>query len=610
MSHVVRTTFCALSIVVFCLSAQTSARGAETPAGVPYTVEVTGEPSGDVSDLIKRASQLMALRDRPPPSLAALGRRIRDDEDRVRAILESEGYYNATVVTRMDENENGGTTKVTVTIEAGKRYTLRELNLELGPRAADETQPVLRTRAYLGPAENLIGKAARAETIIAAEDAAIAALRVGGFAFARRGDRDVKVDHEAGEITVTLPVHLGPNVVFGDVNVRGETKVGRSFVDGLVSWRQGDRYDSSRLERLRIDLITAGLYSSVRVEPAGTDQMPDGAPLDIDVIVQDALHRTFGAGAKFARDKGLGATLFWEHRNIIGGGEKLNAALDATEIDQKTNVTFTKPGVWSPKQTLKIVNQLTHSDTDAYEEWGAVTTAALERKLSDTWTVSGGVSLDIADINEDGTSRRSYLAGLPVTATWTTTNPLTPLDPVKGWRIALAATPFGGAFAGSVAFFKSEAQASVYVPMDSQFRTIIAARVKAGSIVGTGTDRVPANRRFYAGGGGSIRGYAYQLAGPLAADNTPTGGRSVIEGSLEVRYRVTDTIGVVPFMDAGMASRSSIPGTNSTILTAAGLGVRYYTPVGPLRVDVAMPLNRRPGVDKGFQFYISFGQAF
>jgi translocation and assembly module TamA len=598
----------ALALFAVAVGAPSPRAACAQETGVAYRVTVTGEPSGRVTDLIERASQLMALRDRPPPSLAALSRRIDDDKDRMRAILESEGYYDAVLEARVDAEARPAV--VTMAIDAGKLYTLRDLKLDIGPRAGDASLPVLRDKLYLRPVEDITGKPARAEIIIAAEDAALANLRAGGFAFARRGDRGVKVDHAAGTIDVTLPVELGPDAVFGAVQVLGATTVADRFVGSLVTWNPGMRYDATRLERLRLDLITSGLFSSVRVHPADTEDIPNGAPLDIEVEVQDALHRTINVGASYARDKGFGASSSWEHRNILGGGERLRLALDLTEIDQTASAAFTRPAFLRPDQTLKILLEARHSDTQAFREWGSTSTAALERRLTDTWTVSGGVSLDVADIRDNDGDRQSYLVGLPVTATWSTTDPLVPLDPLRGWRVSVAGTPFAGSFSGSVAFFRAESQASVYVPLDDAMRTIFAARLKAGSIVGSATHQLPANRRFYAGGGGSIRGYGYQLVGPLNADLTPSGGSSLLEGSLEARYRFSNSFGIVPFVDAGMTSLSSIPGVNGQLRASAGLGVRYFTPVGPLRVDVAMPVNRRAGIDKGYQFYISFGQSF
>jgi translocation and assembly module TamA len=144
--------------------------------------------------------------------------------------------------------------------------------------------------------------------------------------------------------------------------------------------------------------------------------------------------------------------------------------------------------------------------------------------------------------------------------------------------------------------------------LDNRQWRVLAARLKVGTIVGAGN--VPPDKRFYAGGGGSVRGFGYQLVSPLAADGTPIGGRGLLESSLEMRIRLTDTIGVVPFVDAGSVSPTSLPGRDARIAVGAGIGARYYTGVGPLRVDFAMPVNPRGGIDKGFQFYLSFGQAF
>ena len=205
------------------------------------------------------------------------------------------------------------------------------------------------------------------------------------------------------------------------------------------------------------------------------------------------------------------------------------------------------------------------------------------------------------------------LFGIPLTATHYVTDDITNtaiLDAVSGWHLNVAATPYFGTYIDKVSFVRSEAEVSTYVPLNPARTFVLAGRLKLGSIVGSSTDHIPADRRFYAGGGGSIRGIGYQLAGPIDAAGNPSGGRSLIEGSIETRFRVTTSIGLVPFVDAGSVSTSSLPGKDLSLRVAAGLGARYYTGVGPLRLDVAVPLNKRPGVDKGFQFYLSFGQAF
>jgi translocation and assembly module TamA len=170
-------------------------------------------------------------------------------------------------------------------------------------------------------------------------------------------------------------------------------------------------------------------------------------------------------------------------------------------------------------------------------------------------------------------------------------------------------TPYTGTGDGGLLFAVGTVSGSAYRALDTDRRFVLAGRAKFGSLVGEETDDVPANKRFYAGGGGSIRGYEFQSVGPLDANNDPLGGRSLIELNAELRVRITEQIGLVPFVDGGMVFDSVYPDFEEDLRWAAGLGVRYFSAIGPLRLDIAIPLNKRE-VDDSFQFYISLGQAF
>jgi len=184
-----------------------------------------------------------------------------------------------------------------------------------------------------------------------------------------------------------------------------------------------------------------------------------------------------------------------------------------------------------------------------------------------------------------------------------------PLNPTRGTVVDLSATPYAGFANDPISFLRMSAGGSAYYSLDKGSRFILAGRTRVGSIVGEKTDVLPADKRFYAGGGGSVRGYGYQKVGPLDSDGDPTGGRSLFDLGAELRIRVTETIGVVPFIDGGMVTEESYPSFDEPLLWAGGLGLRYYTGFGPLRLDVAFPINGRKEDDL-FQFYVSFGQAF
>ncbi|HSR71931.1 MAG TPA: BamA/TamA family outer membrane protein, partial [Kiloniellales bacterium] len=198
--------------------------------------------------------------------------------------------------------------------------------------------------------------------------------------------------------------------------------------------------------------------------------------------------------------------------------------------------------------------------------------------------------------------------GLPLTATRDDRDDL--LDPTRGTRLSLTLTPYGGVGDQSLAFLRSTLGGTAYYAIDEGRRFVVAGRARLGSILGDDTEEIPANKRFYAGGGGSIRGYEFQKVGPLDENNEPLGGRSLVELGVELRIRVTEEIGIVPFLDGGTVFDSPYPDFEEDLRWATGLGLRYFTAIGPLRLDVAVPLDKREGIDDDYQFYISLGQAF
>jgi translocation and assembly module TamA len=570
--------------------------------GVKYKVEIEGAPNA-ASDLIKESSQLLLLRERLPPTLAALGRRATEDEGRFRAVLESEGYYNATVKAGIERD--GGEAVVRMEIAPGERYRVASIKLEIEDARSETAAAEQESHK---PLAKLNGRPVRAADVITTEDEALAAFRNHGFPFTARGDRHIEIDHAAHTVAVSLPVKLGPAAVFGETHFSGLDRVRDSFMARSVPWKRGAPFDLSQLEEFRKRLVETTVFASVKVAPLGATDMANGAPLDVIVTTTEGAPRTISLGGSYARDKGFGASAIWTHRNFFGDGEKLELSLDATQLDQTAAAALSKPNFLRRDQTLKTAVQGKHADTDAYEEWSGNVSAGLERRLSELWTVGAAVEVEVAELTQNNISNRSYLTGLPLSVTRAPRDII--LDQRSGWRFRATATPYGGYFGTAVTFFKTEAEAGVYVPMDVRERIVLAGRLKVGTIVGATTFSVPANKRLYAGGGGSVRGFGYQLVGPLAADGTPTGGRSLLEAGAEGRFRITETIGVVPFIDTGAVSRSSLPGDSARFSVGAGIGARYYTSLGPFRLDLAVPVNPRPGVDKGFQFYLSFGQAF
>lgn len=415
-----------------------------------------------------------------------------------------------------------------------------------------------------------------------------------------------KVNHTA---TLTYEVDAGAEGNFGPVIFTGQTSVKDSYLAKLVSWKEGDCFRRDRIESLRAKILESGLF--VRAEavlPDGPDEN-DLVPLEIQVT--ERAHRTLRAGLSYYTDEGIGAVLGWEHRNFLGAAEKLSAALSLSALKQSLDIDLTKPFFLRKDQSLTFSTALHNQETDAYDELGADFGITLSRNFHKRLNGSVGANLTITKISEENNlnnDEKVYgLLSFPGSLTFDNRNDK--LDPLRGWLITASVAPFLDVLGESDPFFKMQLLASTYLSLDDAGNSVVALRAGVGSIVGGDTFNVPPTERFYAGGGGTVRGYGYQEVGPKDFAGDPLGGRSMVTGSAEFRQKMTDTIGVVAFVDAGSVSEDSYPDM-SNMAIGAGVGVRYYTGFGPLRFDVAVPLTEKEDLDRNFQFYISIGQAF
>ncbi|KAA5606008.1 outer membrane protein assembly factor [Roseospira marina] len=570
---------------------------------VPYTVDLTiAEPveGVDLKGSIQNASALVDLRDEPPATRLGLRRRLDSDLDTARSVLRSEGFYDGTVSGSIDD---GSPARVGIAVTPGPRYAIAETQVAYRDRATD-TAALPTTLAPLGLNP---GDPARAEAVLTAERDLVERLRREGRPFAEAADRRVAVNHARRTMIVQIEVQAGPPATFGAVEYEGLDRVERDFLDDLVPWRAGTVFDTRELDRFRNAILTTRLFDSVTVRPADAPEQ-DGR-LPVRVTVAESPARSIGAGLRYSTDDGPGARVFWEHRNLFGRAESLRFNLDGSPTAQTAEATFDKPRFLHPDQSLRLATEVERSDRDAYTGVTGEVGASLERELSDTWRASVGTTLDYADLNDQlGGRDKSLLIGLPVGVARDDTDDL--LNPTEGSRVALAFTPYAGQMEdATITFGVLDATGSAYyAPLDSD-RVVLAGRARAASLFGADTPDVPANKRLYAGGGGSIRGYGHQMVGPLDDDGDPIGGRSALELGLEARIKITESIGIVPFLDAGTVTDSPMPDFDEGVQFAAGLGARYYTDFGPLRLDIGVPLNPRDA-DDFLQVYISLGQAF
>lgn len=569
-----------------------------------YVVSIEGIEDGALLDLLRASSQLVALADKPPATVVGLRRRATDDVGRLQTALRSEGYYEAEIDLEIDAS--AAPARVRLTVDRGPRYRLAAYDIDWVGTAAppDELRPALEAIGIT------TGMPARAPAVVAAEQALVGHLQERGYPFARIADRKTFINRDTKEMAVHLSADSGPAATFGPLTFKGQEAVEEAYLREIAQWPEGSPYDRRVLRDLQRRLGDTALFSTANAE--GAAALSDDGSLPVTVTLTEREHRSIGAAVAYSTDIGPSLELFWEHRNLMGENERLRASATGSFIEQSGEIDFRKPAFLRHDQDLLGNLEGGQEDTDAYERQWVESLAALERPVLDNWRISAGLSFGYEIIDEhadSGEGERSFqIFGLPLTATRDTTDD--PLDPHEGSRLLFSLTPATGVGSEDLLFLTAVAGGSAYYAIDEDERFVLAGRARVGSILGEKTEALPASRRFYAGGGGSIRGYEYQLVGPLDDDEDPFGGVSLVELGGELRVRVTEEFGVVPFIDGGTVYDDPIPSGDETLRWAAGLGLRYFTGFGPLRLDVAFPLNPRDGVDETFQFYISFGQAF
>lgn len=570
--------------------------------GVAYETKLKGVEQASVRSLLKKTSQLIALTEQPPPTVAGLRRRASDDRERLRKALRSEGFYDSKVDIRIKPDAEP--VKVVIDVATGPIYVLGETEV-VYTREIRPDVPVPRGIADLDGLTT--GMDARAPRIVAAQRRILAKLRRNGFPEPSIADRRAVVNHDERTLSMTWRIDPGPYAVFGELRFAGLDTVEAAYVRQFRQWKPGEPYDQEKVAETRKAIMGTDLFSSAAIErPAITDGRQA-----VVFDMREREHRSVGFTARFATSEGPSGTAFWEHRNWFGRNETVRFTAEAGLIDQSLLGEFSKPRFLRENQTFNSALELRRQDSDAFTERALSLDAELERQFTGIWSGAVGGSLEITETEDNEGTRTFVLVGAPARLERDSRNDR--LNPTDGSRVALRTTPYIVTVDETNGFLRNEVNASGYLGLDAADRVILAGRGRLGTILGPKTDLIPASKRFYAGGGGSLRGFDFQAVGPLDDENDPLGGRSVIEASVELRWQITDSIGVVPFVDAGNVYDSPMPGIQddgeARLRVAGGLGFRYFTAIGPVRVDVARALDRRE-VDDAFELYISFGQAF
>ena len=575
-----------------------------------FAAEPKAEIRGDIDgELRRQLEQAVGQVDAAPANRFEARRRARAAMEAAEALLRSEGYYQPALE---DDVEGEEKPVAIVTVTPGRRFMLDETRVNwIAPVPDAVTQQVVTRDMDLAQ-----GDPGRAADVLAAEGRIVAGLSREGYADAKAEPRRVVVDHATFTVQPNFNIASGALVRLDGLQVRTRGPTNPDWVAGLAPWKAGDRYDPEDVAELERRLLDTGVYDGVNVSLSPIDQVTADGLRPVVVGLSDRPRSLLEAGATYSTAEGVGVDVFQTRFNRFGRAATLKYGLRFASIDSRLGGEISLPHWRRPGRTLKLSSYLVNEQTDAYDRSAVSVNADLTQRIGKTSFFTYGLGVDAGQYTEN---RFDPITEAPITfdrdlaivtgrASAFMDRSNDPLNPTTGFRLYVSAQPTAVTGEDTVLFLRTEGQATGYLPLQDGARTVLAGRVRMGSIIGGEELTVPSDRLFYSGGGGSVRGYSYQSINPRLPDNTPRGGLSLFETSLEVRRDIGAKFQAVGFIDAGAIGFQETPNFNN-LRYGAGVGVRYKLPFGPVRADIAVPLDKREG-DAGFQLYISIGQAF
>lgn len=564
--------------------------------------------SDDLRSELKDAMSLYALVDAEDATPQALIAAAQADYSRIVAALYGGGRFSPTVSIKVDGREAAGISPfeapqsiktILIDVDPGPRF--RYGRAEIAPLAdGTEIPPEFRT-----------GERASTTPIRDAVSAGVSGWRNVGHAKARLEDQQIIADHPNRELDVCLRLAPGPQLRFGAVEVTGNDRVRRTRIREIAGLPQGDVFDPEEIADAERRLRDTGVFSSVAVSEAETPNA-DGT-LDLALQVAEQKPRRFGFGAEVSTQEGGKISAFWLHRNLFQGAERLRVegevsgiGTDADEMDYALTLTYGRPATFTPDTEFYLTAGVERLSEPGFTSNQAGLIAGLSHRFSDQLTASFGLGYRYLDTDDAFGEREFQLLLATFGATYDTRN--NSLNPSSGYYLSATGTPFLG-LDETESGMRLTSDARAYFGFGTDDRFVLAGRAQIGSVWGPSLEDTVPDYLFYSGGGGTVRGVPYQSLGVTLDNDEFTGGQSFAAVSAELRATVRENIGLVGFYDAGMITEESGFAGDSDWHAGAGIGLRYNTGIGPIRVDIATPVTG-DGAGKDYELYIGIGQAF
>jgi translocation and assembly module TamA len=558
-----------------------------------YTVDIEGLNDREALKEVRERSELVSLQNRPPASASRLKFRIAADLPKLVEVLRAYGYYDAEISSDLSVEEERA--KVLLLIHPGPQYEIGEYEIVEG---SDCKNPLKE------PLQGLpLGSPALASSLIDAELDLLTQLSEIGYPLAVVDKRRVLVDLKSKKVSAGVCLEKGPEAKFGPTTLFGLKGVHPRFIARKLAWKEGEIYNSDQVEKTTERLLKSDLFSSVFVTHGQTVDSEQELPMKLRLA--EAKHQTVSVGVSYGTVDGPGGSVAWTHRNLRGMGETLRFQAEASVRYYAGLIQYRKNDFLRFDQSWTNQFEVSREDIRPYLAFNYRADSYLERRIDEKHTVSIGLTPEYVDVKRSANNGRFPLISLPILIKYSSADTL--LDPQKGLTASYQVIPYQSLTQGDVHYVKQRFTGTIYFPIPF---VVLAFRLQVGAIGGAAEKKIPIPKLFLGGSEDDLRGYRYMTVSPLSPSGKPLGGRSAIFGTVEPRFKISKTIGFVPFFDYGTVSLHEWPQVDEKWLKSVGFGVRYFTYFGPLRADIGFPLNRRRGIDPRFRIYANIGQTF
>lgn len=571
-------------------------------ASVSYTVQYLGIDDKGVVKTLRSTTQLSTLKKRPPDSINAVRYRAESDIPEILKVLHAYGYYEASVSIQVEEGFEQAL--VLVKIDPGPVYKIESFDIQMY-----EIDPGQQTKCPPFALQDLgitLGRTMRAEKEISAELKILEKLSHCGYPLASIAKREVIVDGDTKTVRIKIEVKAGPFSRFGPLTIEGNKRVKPLFFKEKLEWKEEEPYNSTFVEETQKALIDSGLFSSVIITHKETLSESGDLPMHIEVV--ESKHRSVNIGVSYQTYYGPGITLGWENRNMAGLGQRLSLQGDVTKRSHTGLATYIFPNFGRIGQDYVWQAQALQENITPYSERTYNLTNRIERRIGKKIRISIGGKAERLLVTSSAQNGNYWLLELPLYFAWSGSNSL--LNPTKGIAFSYSGVPTINVNDAKEIYFSNVFTLSHYLPVNKSRVFVIAQQLTIGSIFSKNEHAIPVSKRFFGGSEEDLRGYAYQTVSPLTDHNKPYGGRSEFFYTLETRFRVSKTVGLVPFFDMGNVYANMLPSFKGRWLKSVGIGARYFSFMGPFRLDVGFPLEKRKDLDKNYRILVSIGQTF